>query len=40
MANPKDDGASGEFLRVRINLDILRPLPQCCKLWVKQKLVG
>ena len=40
MANPEDDETSGEFLRVRINLDILRPLPHCCKLWAGQKLVG
>ena len=26
VANPRDEGADGEFLRVRINLDISRPL--------------
>ena len=40
MADPKDDRASGEFLRVRISLDILRHFPQCCKLWAGQKLMG
>nr|POE55977.1 hypothetical protein CFP56_62806 [Quercus suber] len=40
VADPEDDGAGGEFLRVRINLDISRPLPRCCKLWAGQKLVG
>nr|POE98551.1 hypothetical protein CFP56_46459 [Quercus suber] len=40
VADPEDDGAGGEFLRVRINLDISRPLPLCCKLWAGQKLVG
>lgn len=35
----EDDGARGEFLRVRIALDISRPLPRCCKLWAEQKLV-
>uniref|UniRef100_A0A7N2MXZ0 DUF4283 domain-containing protein n=1 Tax=Quercus lobata TaxID=97700 RepID=A0A7N2MXZ0_QUELO len=29
VADPEDDGVSGEFLRVRISLDILRPLPRC-----------
>ena len=40
VADSEDDGAGGEFLRVWINLDILRPLPRRCKLWVEQKLVG
>ena len=35
VANPRDEGANGEFLRVRINLDISRPLPRCCKLWAE-----
>ena len=32
VANPEDDETRGEFLRVRIKLDILQPLPRCCKL--------
>ena len=40
MADPEDDGSGGEFLRVRIVLDITRPLPRCCKLWAERKLVG
>ena len=40
VANPKDDGTGGEFLRVRLKLDISRPLPRCCKLWNVGKLVG
>jgi len=40
VANPEDEGADGEFLRVRINLDISRPLPRCFNLWVEQKLMG
>lgn len=40
MADPEDDGSGGEFLRVRIVLDITRPLPRCRKLWAERKLVG
>ena len=40
VADSEDDGTGGEFLRVWINLDILRPLPRRCMLWVEQKLVG
>ena len=40
MADPEDDGTGGEFLRVRLKLDIHRPLPRCCKLWNADKLVG
>ena len=40
VADPEDDGTGGEFLRVRIKLDISRPLPRCCKLWNAGKLVG
>jgi len=39
VADLEDDGASGEFLRVKIDIDISRPLPRCCKLWSKRKLV-
>lgn len=40
MADPEDDSTGGEFLRVRIILDITQPLPRCYKLWVERKLVG
>ncbi|XP_075654868.1 uncharacterized protein LOC142625044 [Castanea sativa] len=40
VAELEDDGVGGEFLRVRISLDISRPLPRCCKLWTEGKLVG
>ena len=40
VADPEDDGTGGEFLRVRIKIDISRPLPRCCKLWNEGKLVG
>ena len=40
VADPEDDGTGGEFLRVRIKLDILQPLPRCCKLWNEGKLAG
>ena len=32
VADPEDDGASSEFLRVRINIDISKPLLHCSKL--------
>lgn len=40
VADPEDDEAGGEFLRVRIVLDVSRSLPRCCKLWFERKLVG
>lgn len=40
MADPEDDRSGGEFLRVRIKLDISQPLQRCCKLWNEGKLVG
>ena len=40
VANPKDDGTGGEFLRVRLKIDISRPLPRCYKLWNASKLMG
>ena len=39
-AGLEDDGAGGEFLRVRTMLDISLPLPRCCKLWSEGKLAG
>lgn len=32
VADAKDDGSSGEFLRVTVAIDITKPLPCCCKL--------
>ena len=40
VADPEDDGAGGEFLQVRLSLDISRPLPRCCKLRADGNLVG
>nr|POF25458.1 hypothetical protein CFP56_46295 [Quercus suber] len=35
VADPEDDGASNEFLRVRVSIDISKPLPRCRKLWAE-----
>ena len=40
VANPKDDDAGSEFLRVRINIDISKPLLRCSKLHYEGKWVG
>ena len=40
VADPEDDGAGNEFLRVRINIDISKPLLRCSKLRLKGKQVG
>ena len=32
IADPKDDGAGNEFLRVRVSIDISKPLLRCRKL--------
>nr|XP_023917163.1 uncharacterized protein LOC112028710 [Quercus suber] len=40
VADPEDDGASNEFLRVRVSIDISKPLPRCRKLWAEGKQVG
>lgn len=32
VAAPKDDGSGGEFLWVRVIMDITKPLPYCSKL--------
>ena len=40
VADPEDNGTGGEFLRVRLKLDISRPLPRYCKLWNVGKLMG
>ena len=41
VANPKDDSIGNEFLRVKVSLDITKPLPRCRKLGQKViRLVG
>ena len=40
VANLEDDGVGNEFLRVRVSMDITKPLPCCRKLWAKGKQVG
>ena len=39
-ADPEDDDAGSEFLRVRINIDISKPLLRCSKLRLEGKQVG
>ena len=33
VADPEDDGQGGEFLHIRVIIDITESLPRCCKLW-------
>ena len=40
VADSEDDGEGGEFLRVRVVVDIKKPLPRCCKLWSEGEHVG
>ncbi|KAF3955405.1 hypothetical protein CMV_019378 [Castanea mollissima] len=40
VADLEDDGAGSEFLRVRINIDISKPLLRCFKLCTEGKQVG
>ena len=40
MADSEDDGSGNEFLRVRVALDISKPLPRCCKLRFKGEHIG
>ena len=40
VADTEDDGMSGEFLRVRVAVDITKPLPRCCKLRAAGKHFG
>ena len=40
VADPEDDDADSEFLRVRINIDISKPLLRCSKLHSEGKHVG
>lgn len=37
VADPEDDGEGGEFLWVRISIDITKPLSRCRKLWSEGK---
>ena len=40
VADPKDDRSGNEFLKVRLAMDISKPLPRCHKLWSEGKQVG
>ena len=40
VADAKDDETSGEFLRIRVAIDITKPLLRCCKLWSEGKHIG
>ena len=40
VADPENDGVGSEFLRVRINIDISKPLLRCSKLHSEGKQVG
>ena len=40
VADTEDDGSGGEFLRVRVAVDITKPLPRCCKLKNAGKHLG
>ena len=36
----EDDGEGGEFLQIRVTIDITKPLPRCCKLWSAEEHVS
>nr|POE70498.1 uncharacterized protein CFP56_22898 [Quercus suber] len=40
VADPENDGSGGEFLRVRLTMDITKPLPRCSKLRSEGKQLG
>ena len=40
VADLEDDDSGGEFLRVRVAINITKPLPRCCKLWSKGERIG
>lgn len=40
VADPEDDGEGGEFLRIRVTIDVTKALPRCCKLWFDSEHVG
>ena len=40
VADPEDDGLGSELLRVRVALDISKPLPRCCKLQSEGEHIG
>ena len=40
VADIKDDETGGEFLRVKVAVNITKPLLHCCKLWFEGKHIG
>ncbi|KAK7841019.1 uncharacterized protein CFP56_015975 [Quercus suber] len=40
VADPEDDGEGCEYLRVRVAMNITKPLPRCCKLKSEGKHIG
>ncbi|KAL0015774.1 hypothetical protein SO802_002843 [Lithocarpus litseifolius] len=40
VADAEDDGSGGEFLQVRVAVDITKPLLRCCKLWSEGRHIG
>ena len=40
VADPEDDGEGREFLRIRVAMNITKPLPRCCKLRSEGKHIG
>ena len=40
VADSEDDGCGGEFLRVRVTMDITKSLVRCSKLWAEGKQIG
>jgi len=40
IADLEDDREGGEFLRIRVKMDITKALPRCCKLWSNGEHVG
>lgn len=40
VADPEDDGLGGEFLGVKVTMDITKPLPRCSELTSEGKQLG